>query len=326
MNNEKLGVKLYLNNNKLKIICIINAIIFKLIFIFFLLLLFIVLNQKPTVCLCTVGKKENNYIREFIEHYQNYEVDKIFLYDNNDLKGEKFEDVIKDYIEKGYVEIINFRGKEGVLLEMMNDCYFKTYKYYEWIIFFEVDEYIYLKNYKSVKDYLKNTKFNKCERIQLNWIFHTDNNLLYYDNRPLKIRFPEREKRARGVKKGSRIGIKSILKGKIPNIKIECVHTLNHKLKSCDGFGNPKEVEGIITRDADFYYYYIDHYYCKSTEEFINKINRGDVLHKKKNIMQRINTYFSYNKITKEKIDLIEKGTGLDLKQIKQINQTNQNK
>ena len=42
--------------------------------------------------------------------------------------------------------------------------------------------------------------------------------------------------------------------------------------------------------------------------------------------MERINTYFSYNKITKEKIDLIEKGTGLDLKQIKQINQTNQNK
>ena len=42
--------------------------------------------------------------------------------------------------------------------------------------------------------------------------------------------------------------------------------------------------------------------------------------------MQRINTYFSYNKIIKEKIDLIEKGTGLDLKQIKQINQTNQNK
>ena len=64
--------------------------------------------------------------------------------------------------------------------------------------------------------------------------------------------------------------VKSILKGKIRNITIECVHTLNHKLKTCDGFGNPKKIEGIITKPADFIYYYIDHYYCKSTEEFIN--------------------------------------------------------
>ena len=154
----------------------------------------------------------------------------------------------------------------------------------------EADEFIYLKNFRNIKKYLKNVKFNKCQRIQLNWIFHTDNNLLYYENRPLKIRFPEKEKKARGVEIGDWNGIKlppfilfliaffylinkivkSILKGKIPNITIECVHTLNHKLKTCDGFGNPKKIEGIITKPADFKYYYIDHYYCKSTEEFIN--------------------------------------------------------
>lgn len=36
-------------------------------------------------------------------------------------------------------------------------------------------------------------------------------------------------------------GIKSILKGHIPRIKINCVHALNSKLKSCDGFGNIKQ-------------------------------------------------------------------------------------
>lgn len=30
------------------------------------------------VCLCTVGKLENNYIKEFIMHYRKYGVDKIF--------------------------------------------------------------------------------------------------------------------------------------------------------------------------------------------------------------------------------------------------------
>ena len=85
---------------------------------------------------------------------------------------------------------------------MMNDCYKNNYKYYDWLIFYEIDEYIYLKDIKNIKDFLKQSKFYKCQRIQLNWIFHTDNDLLYYDNRSLAERFPEREKKARNTTKG----------------------------------------------------------------------------------------------------------------------------
>ena len=69
---------------------------------------------------------------------------------------------------------------------------------------------------------------------------------------------------------------------------------------------------------------YIKHYFCKSTEEFINKINKGDVLHYKTNIMERIKVYFKMNSITIEKINLIQNRTGLNLsiflKQIKYNN------
>lgn len=74
-------------------------------------------NKKIRVCLCTLGKQENRYIREFVEHYKNYGVDKIYLYDNNDINGEKFEEIINDYIQKGFVEVINFRGKKGLYFE-----------------------------------------------------------------------------------------------------------------------------------------------------------------------------------------------------------------
>ena len=273
------------------------------IFIFNFLILFnIFFKSQIKICVCTVGKIENRYIEEFVEHYFKYGIDTIFLYDNNDINGEKFEEVINNYIIKGFVKLINYRGKIRALMEMMNDCYIRNYRYYDWLIFFEIDEYIYLKNVKNIKNFFRKSRFNKCERIQLNWIFHTDNNLLYYDQRPLKERFPQREKKARGVKIGDWNGIKSILRGHIPNITIECVHTLNHKLKTCDGFGHPKQIDGIITKNADFEYYYIDHYYSKSTEEFINKINKGDALFVD-NRMDRIRTYFAYNQITKEKID-----------------------
>ena len=66
---------------------------------------------------------------------------------------------------------------------------------YDWLIFYEFDEFIFLKDFTSIKIYLADTRFSHCKKIYLNWIFHTDNNLLYYDNRPLSIRFPEREKK-----------------------------------------------------------------------------------------------------------------------------------
>ena len=93
----------------------------------------------------------------------------------------------------------------------MNDCYRKNYRNYDWLIFFEIDEYIYLKNFTSIKEYLNDTKFFKCQSIQLNWIFHTDNNLMHYENRPLKERFPEIEDKAKKNINNTTQGIKSIL-------------------------------------------------------------------------------------------------------------------
>jgi hypothetical protein len=259
-----------------------------------------------------LGKKENRYIREFVEHYKKYGVDKIYLYDNNNIDGERFEEVINEYIEKGFVEIIDFRGKIRPMYRIMNHCYRNNYKNYNWLIFFEIDEYIYLKDFNNVKLFLNNSRFNNCQKVQLNWIFHTDNNLLHYENRTLKERFPDILPSLRGKKRDGLLGIKTILRGHIPDIKINCVHTINPKLKSCDGFGNPKEHLGIETNDSDLEYYYIDHYYSKSTEEFINKLNKGDALFID-NRMDRIETYFSQNEVTNEKIDYFENSTGLNL-------------
>ena len=67
--------------------------------------------EKIKVCVCTLGKQENKYAREFVEHYKKYGVDKIFIYDNNDENDERFETVLSDYIKSGFVKIINYRNK-----------------------------------------------------------------------------------------------------------------------------------------------------------------------------------------------------------------------
>ena len=133
------------------------------------------------------------------------------------MDGEFFEQVINNYIQDKFVEIINFRGKKRALLDMMNDCYRNNFKFFDWIIFFEIDEYIFLKDINNIKTFLNDNKFLKCQRIQLNWVFHTDNNLIYYENRTLKERFPEVEEKAKKNINAPHC-IKSILRGHIPNI------------------------------------------------------------------------------------------------------------
>ena len=107
-------------------------------------------NPTKNVCLCLIAKNENKYIKEFVEYYKNFRIDKIFLYDNNDLNGENFQNAINNYIKKGFVELINFRGISTAQLRAYNDCYKKNKINYDWLIFFDADEFIYLKDFNNI--------------------------------------------------------------------------------------------------------------------------------------------------------------------------------
>ena len=278
------------------------------------------IEKKVKVCLCTLGKKENNYIREFVEYYKKIGVDKIFLYDNNDLNDENFNAILYDYINISFVEIINYRGKISSQLNIFNDCYTKNNQLYNWLIFYDIDEFIHLHNYSNIKYFLNEKKFKKCNLVYLNCIRHTDNDLLYYDNRTLKDRFPKINW------KSKMYTVKTIIRGNLKRVKFKTTHWLNRNLIGCNFLGKfikpSKKVKIVQDFNKSFYkFYYIDHYSFKSTEEYINKINKGDGIFgfNKKNQYHKIDLYFKYNKITKEKIDFIESKTGLNLTKYKLI-------
>ena len=286
--------------------------------IIFLIIIFLIKNNvynkfrtfdKLKICLCTIGKEENLYAREFVSHYKRYNIDKIIIYDNNEIKGEKFEDVLFDYISNGFVELIDVRGKLSQQLKVYQNCLKKFKNKFDWFIFYDMDEFIYLEKFKNLKYYLSKPCFKNCQAIQLNMYFHTDNNQLYYENKTLFERFKEKIKSRKGV-------LKTIIRNNIKTT-IKCPHCLNKKLISCDGFGNyNKEFKEIIyTNKPDFKYHYIDHFSYKSTEEFVRKIMRGSAIKGFETEMKyrKISWYFDSNKIKKEKIDLIENLTKLNL-------------
>ena len=279
-----------------------------------------IIKKKNKVCICAIGKEENKYIKEYVEHYKKIGVDKIFIYDNNDKNGEKFDAILSEYIKEGLIQIFNYRGKIAPQLKVYENCYNKFKAEYDWFIFFDIDEFIHLSNYTNINEFLNEKKFNKCNLIYFNCVRHTDNELLYYDNRTLEERFPL-------VRWNSKLyTVKTIIRGNNQkHIKFITPHWLNRGLKNgCNVFGKSVHPSKNVRLGKNINHpkhkmFYIDHYCFKSTEEYINKINKGDgeFGFKKRIKLHKIGLYFGYNRITLEKINFIENKTGLNLKKFK---------
>ena len=283
--------------------CLIILILFAS---FFILTFLIKKKQSIKVCLCVVAKLENNYIRDFVAHYQKYKIDKIFLYDNNDVDGEKMELVLSEYISTNLVEILNFRGINIKQKIIYQDCYTKNNQHFNWLLFYDVDEYIYMGNFKSIKDYLGQFQFSNCECIYLNWMTYSDNNLMYYDNRTIFQRFTSSFKN-----RTYRTWGKSILRGNITNITFGSVHTLYNKIIRCDGKGNICRLRGYACNKPDFDNFFINHFIYRSTEEMVNKFNKGDCVFRGPGWwsikLSKIFSYLNENEVSMLKISFIAK-------------------
>jgi hypothetical protein len=143
------------------------------------------------IAMCSIAKKENLYIEEFVEHYKNLGFKKIFLYDNNELGGENFSEVLGNYINNNFVEIKNYRGMLSPQKKAYNDCYVNNNINYDWIAFYDIDEFLYIINYTNINKFLSLPKFKKCSSILINWKYYGDNNNIYYEPKPVQYRFTQ---------------------------------------------------------------------------------------------------------------------------------------
>ena len=283
-------------------------IILLIIFLCYIFIKKIIKDSKLKVLLCTIAKNENKYIKEFVNHYRKLKFNKIILYDNNNKFDKSLEYIIKRYIKNKFVEIINFRGIDRPQAKVFNECYKVYNNNYDWIAFFDVDEFLYIKNFTNIKQFLSLNKFKKCQSIIINWKYYGDNNKLYYENKPLHERFtvPFYFKKKNSKNKYYYSAGKSIIRGKINLIWGLFPHYIR-STKNCRP--NGKILKNYFS-PPQYSFAYVRHYLTMSTEEFIERLKRGNVLFKtnKKYIKYRIkNYYFLFNKKTFEKLNLFKK-------------------
>lgn len=274
--------------------------------------------------LCAIARMENTYIREWVEYYKNIGFTNICLYDNNYDGEEHFEDVIFDYIDSGFVILKDYRNKSVCQLDAYTECYAEYGSQYDWIAFFDCDEFLTLKEHKNVSQYLSEDVFNDFCVIRVNWQIYGDNDMLYNDGRRVLDRFtvplPKNRKTHGGA--NNNYQFKSILRGG-QKIKVDekggfiftSPHTTN-LLPVCDNAGH--ELPDFISLYTPNYEWTcLKHFITKTASEYCNKIKRGypdknnDDLEYKINDLIK-NVFFTNNKPTPGKVKIFKDEFGID--------------
>lgn len=151
-------------------------------------------NMTENMALCAIGRRENQYAKEWVEHYRKLGLAHIYIYDNNHDGEERFEEVLSEAIAEGFVTIIDWRNRENAQLEAYNDCYKRFSARHDWMAFFDFDEFLCLPDVKASGTVAADgeTVGNKgAQCILINWMNMTDSGLVRNDHRPLMERFTE---------------------------------------------------------------------------------------------------------------------------------------
>ena len=302
---------------------------FKFLSIGILLLLFHLFEKKKKYkkksnmnfcCFVGIAKLENLYARDLVEHYLSIGFEKFYLADDNSIGSEKLSDVLHDYMKKGIVEILDIRGKNWSQEYYYEYAFNLGKKDCKWMSFFDFDEYLEFNNKSmTIKSYLSMKEFNKCDVVKIHWLMFYDNDLVHYDNRPLKERFTKP-----AYNSDENRYHKSIVRAKNYSGIIWSSYTGPHQpmeelVNMCDAEGNFENIYHGALGSPKFKYCHLNHYSKKTIEECIVKIKRGLFQGYQYNYTERLQYFFRYNKYTLEKAKVVEKYLNITPEQLEDI-------
>jgi hypothetical protein len=110
------------------------------------------------VALVCIAKMEDFYIKEWVLYHKKLGFDDIIIYENDWICN----------LEHDFIKKIKYDGIARQI-SAYND-FIKKYKTkYDWVAFFDVDEFLVLKKHQNIKDFIN--EFNNPYGIGINWVF-----------------------------------------------------------------------------------------------------------------------------------------------------------
>lgn len=201
-----------------------------------------------SAALVCVAKEEDRYLGEWIDYHLKLGFDRIFVYQNDwRYKGPVRPEVTLEVFD-GLIQQINTYNR-------FLDSYGSEY---EWVAFMDVDEFLCLKRHANVTDFLKNYR----DHVAINWVLFGSSGLPDTGELGVLRRFVRRQV---GVDKN----IKSIVKVH-PQLRMR-IHRPVDILQGTH-FEN---IAGVYNPDGDDSIAQVNHYFCKTRQEYKLKQDRG---------------------------------------------------
>lgn len=262
---------------------------------------------KYQLAIVAIAKNEGRYIREWITYYKVCTcVDKIYLYDNE--SDDELVDIIKDFVEDGFVEYIYYPGK-NMQLPAYNDAIDKHKNEVKYMAFIDCDEFIVTANEnQTILDVMKD--LIRCANIGgigINWALYGSSGEKRIEQGLVIERFLYRGKTMCWQNKH----VKTIAN---PRLIKEYISP-HYPLYRLGAWSVASSKKGAVRQhlwsnaDIDFSKIRCNHYFCKSKEEFVLKRNRGMADRQKKYDMTKFDQYDLndvYDDIMLKYVDIIK--------------------
>ena len=216
------------------------------------------------VILC-IAKLEGNYIEEFVKFHLALGFSHIFIYDNED--EPTYEKILNKYSDK-QITVIHCPGKYqqmNAYYHFINNILFKSNITH--VACIDIDEFIVLKQHTNIKDFIKEFIVGDCQGIGMNWrFFGSSGHTEAKTTEPLTKRFTL-------CQKGGHPNIKTLFK----KDNFVRFNTMHHVVLSKGYIKNTKGqiINGPFNYIIDFSYIQLNHYKCKTLEEFKYISSRG---------------------------------------------------
>lgn len=247
------------------------------------------------VAVIAVAKNEELYIKEWLDYHLNLGFDTIIVADNDD------ELILSGYSSENVV-IEDYTGVNKVQSKAYTELFIKYRKDYDWIAFFDIDEFIVIEG-KNVKDFL--SEFD-ADEVRLNEKHFTDNDELdvidgnynVFNRFKIEADVPDLNRYLKSfinTKINTEIGV---LGHGIYDTNIKAVNALNQPIMAA----SLKSKELVLEKA------WFNHYRTKTIGEYIRqKTFRGGPNNNPKRYSDWENYFFQTNQKTQEKINYANK-------------------
>lgn len=121
-------------------------------------------QMKYRVSLCLIFKNESPFLKEWLDYHLTVGVSHFYLYNNN--SDDNYAEVLKPYIAKGIVTLINWPYDHSQF-KAYKHCYENYRNETNWISFLDADEFFVPKYVNSLGEWL--TSFDKYPAVVIQW-------------------------------------------------------------------------------------------------------------------------------------------------------------